>query len=177
MTATIYDEYTGEQFQVELNIFETPLRIVDNANKSIAVVGGISEFQKELFKNGGTYNPNLECGAGWVFSKKNREQVEELVSIFNRLRDIRDVEITLQDKPKAKETRFEGQLLQINRQSGRTYHLVGETKLIEEELISLGCEKITDEEDMSGQDIWYFTQKKYSAVQALVRAFHKLIHK
>ena len=170
MKVKVYDDYTGEQYQVELNILEEPLRIVDYSEKSIAVFGGTPEFRTELDNNGGEFNRYLEGGAGWIFSKRHRERVEELVSYFNRITEIKELSLDLQEKPQAKETMFTGQVFRIVQLSEGTFNLIGNTTLFEDELIALGCQKIDDAKEPT----WYFTRNKLVAVRALVSAIHKL---
>ncbi len=170
MKVTVNDDYTGEQYQIELNILEEQLRIVDY-KKGIAVFGGTPEFRTELHNNGGEFNKYLEGGPGWVFSKKKRERIEELVYYFNRLTEIKEITIDLQDKPRTSGIMFNGQGLQIVQLTEGTFNLIGNTKLFEEELTSLGCLKNDDSE----QPTWYFTKNKLNAVRALVRVVNKLI--
>lgn len=55
------------------------LQIVDYSEKAIALVGDSRAIKDELKKIGGRFNPRLSCGAGWIFSKKQRTAVEELI--------------------------------------------------------------------------------------------------
>lgn len=58
---------------------ESKYQIIDYSEKAIAVVGDTREIKDELKKLGGRFNPRLSCGAGWVFSKKVQEQLQELL--------------------------------------------------------------------------------------------------
>lgn len=56
------------------------LQIVeDYSEKSFAVVGDTKPLRKQLAQLGGSYNPRLTCGAGWIFSKKHRARVDAFV--------------------------------------------------------------------------------------------------
>ena len=52
--------------------------IIDYSEKAIAVVGDTREIKDALKRLGGRFNPRLSCGAGWIFSKSKRAQVEAL---------------------------------------------------------------------------------------------------
>lgn len=52
--------------------------IIDYSERAIAVVGDTREIKDVLKRMGGRFNPRLTCGAGWIFSKSKRAQVEAL---------------------------------------------------------------------------------------------------
>ena len=54
-------------------------RIIDYSDKAIAVVGDTRDIKDKLKELGGRFNPRLSCGAGWVFSKKAKAEVEKLL--------------------------------------------------------------------------------------------------
>lgn len=54
-------------------------QIIDYSEKAIAVVGDTRDIKEELKSLGGSFNPRLKCGAGWVFSKKKQAEVEKLL--------------------------------------------------------------------------------------------------
>jgi len=58
---------------------EPKFSIVDYSEKAIALVGDTKEVKDQLKKMGGRFNPRLSCGAGWIFSKKQREALEQFV--------------------------------------------------------------------------------------------------
>jgi hypothetical protein len=51
--------------------------IIENySEKSFVVCGEKTiKFKSRLKELGGKYNPNLKCGAGWIFSIKHKENV------------------------------------------------------------------------------------------------------
>ena len=54
-------------------------QIIDYSDRAIAVIGETKELKEELKKLGGSFNPRLSCGAGWIFSKKKRNDIEALL--------------------------------------------------------------------------------------------------
>ncbi len=55
------------------------LHITDYSEKSFAVTGDTKECKDALKAMGGSYNPRLTCGKGWIFSNKQRAAVEEYI--------------------------------------------------------------------------------------------------
>lgn len=51
------------------------VQIIDYSDKAIAVVGDTRAIKETLKSLGGRYNPHLNCGAGWIFSKKKEQEV------------------------------------------------------------------------------------------------------
>ena len=69
-----------EQSEEEGSTEEQPrFQIIDYSEKAIAVVGDTRDIKDKLKALGGRFNPRLSCGAGWVFSKKQRAEVEKLL--------------------------------------------------------------------------------------------------
>ena len=54
-------------------------QVIDYSEKAIAVVGDTRDIKDKLKALGGRFNPRLSCGVGWVFSKKQRAEVEKLL--------------------------------------------------------------------------------------------------
>lgn len=54
--------------------------ILDYSDNAIAVVGDTRSIKDELKRMGGRFNGKLRCGAGWVFPKSKREQVEAFLA-------------------------------------------------------------------------------------------------
>ena len=52
------------------------IQIVDYSEKAIAVIGETKQHKDKLKELGGSFNPRLSCGAGWIFSKKRLEDVK-----------------------------------------------------------------------------------------------------
>ncbi len=55
------------------------IQIVDYSDKSFAVIGGTYEIKDKLKAAGGSYNKHLKCGAGWIFSLRHRDAVNNIV--------------------------------------------------------------------------------------------------
>ena len=55
------------------------VQIIDYSEKAIAVIGDTKEIKEELKAAGGRFNPRLSCGAGWIFSKKAMEKVQQII--------------------------------------------------------------------------------------------------
>ena len=52
------------------------MNIEDYTDKSFVVFGETKNYKDALKELGGKYNSNLKVGPGWIFSKANREKVE-----------------------------------------------------------------------------------------------------
>lgn len=61
--------------------------------------------------------------------------------------------------------------LKIIQITAGTFHLTGDTELLEDELKSLGCELLETKDNNS---VWYFTKNKQKAVEAVVGVVNKL---
>lgn len=55
------------------------LQIVDYSDKAIAVIGDTKSVKDDLKAMGGRFNGKLSCGAGWIFSVKQRGAVEAFI--------------------------------------------------------------------------------------------------
>lgn len=56
------------------------MNIEDYTEKSFVVFGETKIFKETLKELGGKYNGNLKVGPGWVFSKNNKEKVEQWIN-------------------------------------------------------------------------------------------------
>lgn len=56
------------------------LQIVDYSEKAIALVGDTKAIKDQLKAIGGSFNPRLSCGAGWIFSAKKRDELQALIN-------------------------------------------------------------------------------------------------
>jgi hypothetical protein len=52
------------------------VNIIDYSEKAIAVIGDTKPIKDLLKSLGGSFNPRLSCGCGWIFSKKKLEEVQ-----------------------------------------------------------------------------------------------------
>lgn len=56
------------------------VNIIDYSEKAFAVVGDTKPIKDKLKALGGSFNPRLSCGAGWIFSKKKLNEVTKALS-------------------------------------------------------------------------------------------------
>lgn len=57
------------------------MKIIPYSDKSFAVIGEQTIlYRDELMELGGTYNPNLKCGKGWIFSNKHTDEVKNFLT-------------------------------------------------------------------------------------------------
>ena len=62
-----------------------PKLIIDKySDKSFVVSGDTKQYKNELKTLMGKWNPNLKCGAGWIFSNSNHKNVQEYVEVINK---------------------------------------------------------------------------------------------
>ena len=57
------------------------LRLVDYSEKAVAVVGDTKAVKELLKSMGGRFNSHLSCGAGWIFSKKNVDELKAALGL------------------------------------------------------------------------------------------------
>lgn len=96
------------------------LNIKDYSDKSFVVHGeDTKKYKEEIKKLGGKFNSNLkDIGAGWIFSNKNKEKVEEFISVV-------ETELTVD--------------LELKPYSEKSFLITGrDTKKFKEELKTMG---------------------------------------
>lgn len=54
-------------------------KIINYSEKAIAIVGDTISIKDKLKEIGGRYNPRLTCGAGWIFPKSKKEQLNKIL--------------------------------------------------------------------------------------------------
>lgn len=57
------------------------VEIVDYSEKALAVIGDTKSIKDTLKKLGGSFNPRLSCGAGWIFSKKKEDELRAALAL------------------------------------------------------------------------------------------------
>jgi len=67
------------------------MNIEDYTEKSFVVFGETKNFKETLKELGGKYNSNLKVGPGWVFSKSNKEQVEQWMNSISNIKYISNI--------------------------------------------------------------------------------------
>lgn len=90
MIITLYSYYAEPPMDVEFDLSDIHLEIAEYSEKSIVVTGDTKLLRTQLKKMGGKFNRNLKCGAGWIFSKKVKDDVEHLVSLVNQIDKIEE---------------------------------------------------------------------------------------
>lgn len=68
-----------QDFINETDIKLKGFQIVDYSDKAIAVIGNTKPIKDLLKELGGRFNMYLSCGAGWIFPKAKRSEVEKLL--------------------------------------------------------------------------------------------------
>ncbi len=56
------------------------INIVDYSEKAIAVIGDTKPIKDKLKALGGSFNPRLTCGAGWIFPKRKLDEITAALS-------------------------------------------------------------------------------------------------
>ena len=52
------------------------ITIADYTEKSFVLTGNTKEYSRFLADSGGKWNPNLKDGAGWIFSMKKKDEIQ-----------------------------------------------------------------------------------------------------
>ncbi len=92
--ATIAPQYTEvEKVSGEVNI-------VDYSPKAFAVIGDTKPIKEQLKALGGSFNPRLTCGAGWIFSKKKLEEVTKALSGGAKQTEVEEVQEVTEEETK-----------------------------------------------------------------------------
>lgn len=71
------------EFKPEVETAESTiksLRLVDYSVKAFAVYGDSRHFSEIFKERGGYFNAHLKEGPGWIFSKKRRQEIEDVIS-------------------------------------------------------------------------------------------------
>lgn len=83
---TELSQATASKAEVEspINVSSiSDIRIVDYSEKAIAVYGDTRQFADTFKTFGGYFNARLKEGPGWVFSKKRRTEIENLLAPYS----------------------------------------------------------------------------------------------
>jgi hypothetical protein len=87
------------------------MELVDYSERSIAVIGDTKEYKEQLRELGGKYNPGLTVNdqrvAGWIFSKKQQDKVEEFLGLSDGVEEAptKSAKLTPKAKTPAKSTK------------------------------------------------------------------------
>jgi hypothetical protein len=63
-----------------VEVIKGEINIIDYSVKAFAVIGDTKPIKDKLKELGGSFNPRLSCGAGWIFSKKRLDEVTKALS-------------------------------------------------------------------------------------------------
>lgn len=91
-----YIEFEGQQEEQQQE--ETPrpaapqiapdqITVIKYSEKAIAVIGNTKPIKDGLKELGGSFNPRLSCGAGWIFSAKKQQQVIDYLRSIKEQQD------------------------------------------------------------------------------------------
>lgn len=72
-TGEITDEYSEDDD-------EPTLQVIDYSEKSFAITGDTKPHADAFKELGGKWNPKLSCGAGWIFPKRFRDEVDDYLA-------------------------------------------------------------------------------------------------
>ena len=67
--------------EAKVNTKAENVEIFDYSEKAFAVIGNTKPIKDDLKKLGGKFNFRLKCGAGWIFSKKQLQDVKTFLNI------------------------------------------------------------------------------------------------
>ena len=67
------------------------MEIVDYSERSFVLLGDTKAHKDIIKEMGGKWNPSLSCGSGWIFSKKNQDNVEKWMSELDHPRNIQEI--------------------------------------------------------------------------------------
>ena len=74
------------------------LYIEDYSEKSIVVRGETRKYSEQLKKFSGLFNSNLRGGAGWIYSKNKREEIQAFINSLqagvSEIKEAVDVAVT-----------------------------------------------------------------------------------
>ena len=78
------------------------ITISDYTEKSFAVRGNTKEYSRFLADSGGKWNPNLKDGAGWIFSMKKKENIENWLNSESKDKSKNESKSNLDSKNESK---------------------------------------------------------------------------
>ena len=109
------------------------MELKEYSERSFAIYGETKEYKTELKNLGGKFNPNLKDGAGWIFSIKYKEDVE------NWMQNIEPIS---------------GERLSVKEYSEKSFKVCGDTKKYKDILKNMGGKWNANLEEGSG---WIFS--------------------
>ena len=126
----------------------------DYSEKSFVVRGNTKEYKDKLKELGGKWNSNLTNGGGWIFSKKHKNDVEQFITINNKLADDYIIE-SADEGTSTKE-------IILKSYSEKSFVVRGDTKPHKDKLKELGGKWNSNLTDGGG---WIFSNTKKEKVE------------
>lgn len=90
------------------------INIIEYSDKAIAVIGDTKPLKDLLKSLGGSFNPRLSCGCGWIFSKKKLEEVQNaLIKYANENKQKEEVKAEILALPAHEQTAIIEQIQEV----------------------------------------------------------------
>ena len=80
----------------------TDITITDYTEKSFVIRGETKEYSRFLADSGGKWNPNLKDGAGWIFSMKKKQEIENWLNSESKDKSKNESKSNLDSKNESK---------------------------------------------------------------------------
>ena len=103
---------TTQQTEIETG----SINIIDYSEKAIAVIGETKPIKELLKSLGGSFNPRLSCGCGWIFSKNKLEEVQNALieyAIKNKQTEQEEVKTDILTQPTQEQTAIIEQIQEV----------------------------------------------------------------
>lgn len=79
------------------------IQVIDYSEKAIAVIGETKPIKEKLKELGGSFNPRLTCGAGWIFPKTKLQAIKDYLTA-NKEKEQTEVKEPLQVQEETEES-------------------------------------------------------------------------
>lgn len=111
----LFEEETKKEVKTETAQPQTgKINIIDYSEKAIAVIGDTKPLKEVLKSLGGSFNPRLNCGCGWIFSKKKLEEVQNaLIKYANENKQKEEVKAEILALPAHEQTAIIEQIQEV----------------------------------------------------------------
>jgi len=111
----LFEEETQKEVKTETAQPQTgKINIIDYSEKAIAVIGDTKPLKEVLKSLGGSFNPRLNCGCGWIFSKKKLEEVQNaLIKYANENKQKEEVKAEILALPAHEQTAIIEQIQEV----------------------------------------------------------------
>lgn len=95
---------------------EGEVNVIEYSDKAIAVIGDTKPIKELLKSLGGSFNPRLSCGCGWIFSKNKLEEVQSALieyAIKNKQTEQEEVKTEILAQPTQEQTAIIEQIQEV----------------------------------------------------------------